>query len=184
MQHYGHIFSYMARSIDWDRPAADFPMAFQPVLERVVTAAGMLAADQLTVNEYTPGVGLSAHVDTHSAFADTMASLSLAGPAVMEFRRGCETEVMSCSLQHSFEPAPSLSPLSRQPVFRYRWPLASRASTGVPNQLGRLQPNLHVVKHSTGAQTLPAPAVISSRTAHQQQVCTNACVKRWLQQRF
>ena len=27
-----------------------------------------VAFDQLTVNEYEPGVGLSAHVDTHSAF--------------------------------------------------------------------------------------------------------------------
>lgn len=27
-----------------------------------------MAFDQLTVNEYEPGVGLSAHVDTHSAF--------------------------------------------------------------------------------------------------------------------
>ncbi len=173
----------MARSIDRERPAADFPKAFQPVLERVVTAAGMLAADQLTVNEYTPGVGLSAHVDTHSAFADTMASLSLAGPAVMEFRRGCETEDLSFILQHSFEPAPSLSLLSRQPVFRGRGPLASRASTGVPNQLGRLQPSYRLVEHAADAHAVPAPAVSSSRTAHQQQVCTRACVKRWLQQR-
>jgi len=39
------------------------------------------------VNEYPPGVGLSPHVDTHSAFEDLIFSLSLSGPCIMEFRR-------------------------------------------------------------------------------------------------
>ena len=43
--------------------------------------------DQLTVNEYPAGVGLAPHVDTHSAFGPVIFSLSLAGNAVMEFRR-------------------------------------------------------------------------------------------------
>ncbi|KAL2902192.1 Alkylated DNA repair protein ALKBH8-like protein [Bienertia sinuspersici] len=41
----------------------------------------------LQVNEYPPGVGLSPHIDTHSAFEDKIFSLSLAGPCIMEFRR-------------------------------------------------------------------------------------------------
>ena len=44
--------------------------------------------DQVTVNEYTCGVGLAPHVDTHSAFEGAIHSLSLAGHTVMEFRRG------------------------------------------------------------------------------------------------
>lgn len=47
--------------------------------------------DQLTVNEYTPGVGLSAHIDTHSAFTGAILSLSLAGGCVMEFKKGCSS---------------------------------------------------------------------------------------------
>ena len=39
------------------------------------------------VNEYSPGVGLSPHIDTHSAFEDLIFSLSLAGPCIMEFRK-------------------------------------------------------------------------------------------------
>ena len=39
------------------------------------------------VNEYPPGVGLSPHIDTHSAFEDLIFSLSLVGPCIMEFRR-------------------------------------------------------------------------------------------------
>jgi alkylated DNA repair protein alkB family protein 8 len=44
--------------------------------------------DQVTVNEYTCGVGLAPHIDTHSAFEGAIHSLSLAGHTVMEFRRG------------------------------------------------------------------------------------------------
>ncbi|XP_052209560.1 alkylated DNA repair protein ALKBH8 homolog isoform X2 [Diospyros lotus] len=39
------------------------------------------------VNEYPSGVGLSPHIDTHSAFDGLIFSLSLAGPCIMEFRR-------------------------------------------------------------------------------------------------
>lgn len=39
------------------------------------------------VNEYPPGVGLSPHIDTHSAFEGAIISLSLAGPCIMEFRK-------------------------------------------------------------------------------------------------
>lgn len=42
------------------------------------------------VNEYPPGVGLSPHIDTHSAFEGFIFSLSLAGPCIMEFRRYTE----------------------------------------------------------------------------------------------
>lgn len=98
VQHYGHVFSYTARSVDRERPAAALPSALHSVLARVLAASGMPVADQLTVNEYAPGVGLSAHVDTHSAFGDVMASLSLAGPAVMDFRRGCNPQGLAASL--------------------------------------------------------------------------------------
>lgn len=42
------------------------------------------------VNEYPSGVGLSPHIDTHSAFEGSIFSLSLAGPCTMEFRRYSE----------------------------------------------------------------------------------------------
>ncbi|XP_058086628.1 alkylated DNA repair protein ALKBH8 homolog isoform X4 [Magnolia sinica] len=39
------------------------------------------------VNEYPFGVGLSPHIDTHSAFEGSIFSLSLAGPCIMELRK-------------------------------------------------------------------------------------------------
>jgi alkylated DNA repair protein alkB family protein 8 len=43
--------------------------------------------NQITANEYSPGVGLAPHVDTHSAFEGPILSLSLGGPCVVELRR-------------------------------------------------------------------------------------------------
>ncbi|XP_022976811.1 alkylated DNA repair protein alkB homolog 8 isoform X2 [Cucurbita maxima] len=48
------------------------------------------------VNEYPPGVGLSPHIDTHSAFEGLIFSLSLAGPCIMEFRRYTEGTWHKC----------------------------------------------------------------------------------------
>ena len=44
-----------------------------------------LQIDQLTVNRYEAGVGLSPHVDTHFGFTGAITSLSLESPTVMEF---------------------------------------------------------------------------------------------------
>ena len=51
--------------------------------------------DQVTVNEYPPGVGLSPHIDTHSAFTGAIASLSLAGHVAIVFRRGQEQRALA-----------------------------------------------------------------------------------------
>ena len=60
------------------RQLVPLPPWMSPVLEAVrerrsVPWAEEAAADgrvQVTVNEYTPGVGIASHVDTHSAFED------------------------------------------------------------------------------------------------------------------
>ena len=41
----------------------------------------------MQVNEYTCGVGLAPHIDTHVAFEGIVLSLSVSGPCIMEFRR-------------------------------------------------------------------------------------------------
>ena len=42
------------------------------------------APDQVTVNEYLPGKGISSHVDSHAAFQDGVCSLSLGSDVVMD----------------------------------------------------------------------------------------------------
>ncbi|XP_015575113.1 alkylated DNA repair protein ALKBH8 homolog [Ricinus communis] len=92
VQHYGYEFCYQTRNVDTKQQLGELPPFISLVLERILSfpelgesASSIL--DQLTVNEYPRGVGLSPHIDTHSAFEGSIFSLSLAGPCIMEFRR-------------------------------------------------------------------------------------------------
>ena len=57
-----------SRNVDVNKPVEPMPPAVGAVMARVRALPGMPALDQLTVNEYPIGVGLSPHIDTHSAF--------------------------------------------------------------------------------------------------------------------
>nr|GMD29061.1 alkylated DNA repair protein alkB homolog 8 [Ipomoea batatas] len=92
VQHYGFEFRYDIRNVNTSQFLGELPQFVSPILERLSSFqnlgyTGSVVLDQLTVNEYPPGVGLSPHIDTHSAFEEPIFSLSLAGPCVMEFRK-------------------------------------------------------------------------------------------------
>ncbi|KAM7399386.1 hypothetical protein PAMP_018659 [Pampus punctatissimus] len=88
VKHYGFEFRYDNNNVDKDKPLpAGLPAECQPVLQRCVKNGHMdIMPDQLTVNQYESGQGIPPHVDTHSAFEDTILSLSLGSKTVMEFR--------------------------------------------------------------------------------------------------
>ncbi|XP_057849872.1 alkylated DNA repair protein ALKBH8 homolog isoform X2 [Cryptomeria japonica] len=93
VQHYGYEFMYKTRNVDREQNLGQLPLFLSDLLNRISSlpevnqAENYLPLDQLTVNEYPPGVGLSPHIDTHSAFDGCIISLSLAGPCIMEFRK-------------------------------------------------------------------------------------------------
>ena len=66
-----------SRNVDTQKPIRPLPPLAQQMAHRLEELLGV-AFDQLTVNEYEPGVGLSAHVDTHSAFTGK-SDITLAG---------------------------------------------------------------------------------------------------------
>lgn len=88
VKHYGFEFRYDNNNIDKDKPLpCGIPQECLPVLERCVKSGHIhIMPDQLTVNQYECGQGIPPHVDTHSAFEDTIMSLSLGAQTVMEFR--------------------------------------------------------------------------------------------------
>ncbi|XP_021903098.1 alkylated DNA repair protein alkB homolog 8 [Carica papaya] len=97
VQHYGYEFCYDTRNIDTRRHLGELPSFVSLILEKIslfpnCDNPASLILDQLTVNEYPTGVGLSPHIDTHSAFEGLIFSLSLAGPCIMEFRRYSDGE--------------------------------------------------------------------------------------------
>ncbi|KAJ8561279.1 hypothetical protein K7X08_027469 [Anisodus acutangulus] len=92
VQHYGYEFHYNTRNVNTNQYLGELPSFLSPILEKMslfekLGYTGTVLLDQLTVNEYPPGVGLSPHIDTHSAFEGLIFSLSLAGPCIMEFRK-------------------------------------------------------------------------------------------------
>ncbi|XP_039987691.1 alkylated DNA repair protein alkB homolog 8 [Xiphias gladius] len=88
VKHYGFEFRYDNNNVDKDKPLpAGLPEECLPVLERCVRNRHInITPDQLTINQYESGQGIPPHVDTHSAFEDTILSLSLGAKTVMEFR--------------------------------------------------------------------------------------------------
>ena len=99
-QHYGSRFDYTTKAVAHadDTPSGTpngmpawlgWVVARASMYEPLRKAWGHLTADQVTVNDYQPAVGISAHVDTHSAFHDGIASLSLqSGCALRMLRPG------------------------------------------------------------------------------------------------
>ncbi|KAF4690223.1 Alkylated DNA repair protein alkB 8 [Perkinsus olseni] len=93
VQHFGHAFNYASlRAEDADlQGEASMPAYTDELVGRIransVDEARDFEPDQLTINEYTPGVGIAFHVDTHSAFEGPIVILSIAGGIVLEFRK-------------------------------------------------------------------------------------------------
>jgi alkylated DNA repair dioxygenase AlkB len=86
VQHYGWRYDYKARSVTNDLRIGALPDWLKTYAVRL-QQAGLFAdtPDQVIINEYQPGQGISAHIDCVPCFADTITSLSLASPCVMDF---------------------------------------------------------------------------------------------------
>lgn len=71
------------------------PPACQPIIDRMLDAGIFRERpDQLTINIYEPGNGIPSHVDTHSAFSETIASLSLLSGSFASFlEKSCENHI-------------------------------------------------------------------------------------------
>ncbi|XP_012864928.1 PREDICTED: alkylated DNA repair protein alkB homolog 8 [Dipodomys ordii] len=88
VKHFGYEFHYENNNVDKDKP---LPGGLPDICERILEKwlkEGYIKhkPDQLTVNQYEPGHGIPAHIDTHSAFEDEIVSLSLGSEIVMDFK--------------------------------------------------------------------------------------------------
>lgn len=92
VKHFGYEFLYGNNNVDPENPLdkqipEECDLLWNRLKDRKIPMEWD-SPDQLTVNEYIPGQGIPPHVDTHSAFLDPIASLSLQSDIVMEFRKG------------------------------------------------------------------------------------------------
>lgn len=87
VQHYGYIYDYKVRRADKSMRIGDLPEALQILAEILHRDKHMpYVADQVIVNQYLPGQGISKHIDCEPCFQDTIVSMSLGSSCVMEFR--------------------------------------------------------------------------------------------------
>ncbi|MFN0037595.1 MAG: alpha-ketoglutarate-dependent dioxygenase AlkB [Saprospiraceae bacterium] len=97
VQHYGYKYDYKARRIDLNMKIGQLPNWLEGIAQRLKSEGFFQEApDQVIVNEYQPGQGISAHIDCEPCFADTIVSLSLNSVAVMEFSK--KGEKLPCLL--------------------------------------------------------------------------------------
>lgn len=78
VQHYGYRYDYKARQARREDYLGSLPDLLQHLAERLTSEGHFQAVpDQVIVNEYLPGQGISAHIDCQPCFGETIASLSL-----------------------------------------------------------------------------------------------------------
>lgn len=119
VQHFGYRYDYRARSVSLGDHLGPLPgwlavLAGRLTDNRADGGAFREQPDQVIVNEYLPGQGISAHIDCVPCFGDTIAILSLGGPVVMTFQCAADGARREMTL-----PARSLLTLSGPA--RYDW---------------------------------------------------------------
>ncbi len=100
VQHYGYKYDYKARVVGHDAYLGPLPDWLTLLSKKLHDDSVFpLVPDQVIVNEYLPGQGISAHIDCVPCFADTIASLSLGSRCVMDFSNPKTCEKKSAVLE-------------------------------------------------------------------------------------
>lgn len=139
VQHYGHRYDYGRRSVAADARTAPPIPAWGRELGTRLHTEGHLAKppDQVIVNEYLPGQGISAHTDCVPCFGPVIAAVSLGSACMMQWTEPgsaarCETWLAPGSLCLMTGPA------------RYAWRHAIAARKSDVNQGQRVPRNRRI----------------------------------------
>jgi len=91
-QHYGYKYDYNVKNkLDITTP---IPNELQYLVERLYNKYQIIF-NQLIVNEYIPGQGISPHIDNMILFDDTIISISMGSRCIMKFTKGYESNDIS-----------------------------------------------------------------------------------------
>lgn len=86
VQHYGFKYDYKKRNIDKTMHLGEIPDWCKNIGIKMQTNGIIdFMPDQVIVNEYLPGQGISNHIDCEPCFNDTIISLSLNSSCIMQF---------------------------------------------------------------------------------------------------
>ncbi len=101
VQHYGYKYDYKLHRIDSSMKISQLPNWLFDFSKKLYQQ-GIFSEipDQVIINEYLPGQGISNHIDCPPCFSDTIASLSLGSECVMYLtNKANENEKIPCLLQ-------------------------------------------------------------------------------------
>ncbi|PSL23714.1 alpha-ketoglutarate-dependent dioxygenase AlkB [Chitinophaga ginsengisoli] len=86
VQHYGFRYDYKARRIDLSMRIGKLPF-WAEVIAYDLFKKGFFDSipDQVIVNEYLPGQGITPHIDCEPCFDGTLVSISLGSDCIMDF---------------------------------------------------------------------------------------------------
>jgi alkylated DNA repair dioxygenase AlkB len=102
VQHYGYRYDYKARQARREDYLGPLPAPLEQMAKRLTTDGHFKTVpDQVIINEYMPGQGISAHIDCQPCFGDTVASLSLLSACVMRFAHPASSKQIDLQLQPS-----------------------------------------------------------------------------------
>ena len=102
-QHYGYVYDYRLRTVGRPEDAIPIPPCLQRLGDRLAKEGWMeRSPEQIIINHYRPGQGISPHVDVPRCFGDQICSLSLQSAITFHFDRlGFENDEDdgSCSIR-------------------------------------------------------------------------------------
>ncbi len=86
VQHYGYAYDYKALSLTAESKLSDIPQWLQVYCKKLKDYQFFeQIPDQVIINEYQIGQGISAHIDCVPCFGAIIAIISLGSPCVMDF---------------------------------------------------------------------------------------------------
>lgn len=141
VQHYGWVYDYKARSVNPENYLGPLPSWLTPLLQRMHSVGLVppeVVFDQVIVNEYRPGQGISAHVDQPVLFGPYIVTVSLGSSAIMDFTR------KDMSTQHLLLRRRSVARLGGEA--RYQW------KHSIPARLSDSHPDLHGGRQARGTR--------------------------------
>lgn len=161
VKHYGYRFNYNTRRCDSEECEslplwlADTLTRINPIMQSCCLNKDWVA-NQVTVNEYTPGQGIAPHVDTHSAFFDGIASLSLGASVTMRFQSHLGKQ------HHVLVPAKSLLVMSGPARFAFTHGIPQRKNDLIDDEVvarkgTRVSLTLRLIKTKAECLNCPCP---------------------------
>lgn len=130
VQHYGYEFIYGENTVQVEKPAdIPIPEFLTGIKNRVSDlVAPQPPINQLTVNEYLPGMGIPPHFDVHPPFHEKFVSISLLSGLVMSFKSFKGEE------QHLFLPPRSCALFTGEARYAWLHSIAARKIDKVENE--------------------------------------------------